>query len=305
MPYAHHHFSNDGESPVPNRTPSQRSALHCPTPAPLPLTDLDFVPPPELGAGQRWSTWSSIERLQRGPAPRPSWVVTHDESIDTELGVLKTGKEADVFLVERRSADGRTSAVMAAKRYRDAENRSFRRHAGYTEGRRIKDTREARAVATKTRFGKQVAAGVWAQAEWGALVDLWSSGVPVPYPVQIDEREILMELVVDEAGDPAPRLAATRPTSDQLAAWFEQLRSALIVLSGKGIVHGDLSAYNILAGRDGVVLIDLPQTLDLIANPNGTDFLHRDCVNVCTWFASKGFDCDGDELFAELLAFAL
>ena len=78
----------------------------------------------------------------------------------------------------------------------------------------------------------------------------------------------------------------------------------VIALCGKGIVHGDLSAYNILAGRDGIVLIDLPQVLDLIANPNGTDFLHRDCVNVCTWFSSKGLERDGDELFAELLAYA-
>lgn len=269
----------------------------------------DFLTPTDLVEGQRWSTWSSIERLQRGPLPRPDWVVTQDESIDTELGVLKTGKEADVFLIERASlptADGApvARAVMAAKRYRDAEHRSFRRHAGYTEGRRLKDTREARAVATKTRFGRQVAAGVWAQAEWSALVDLWSSGVPVPYPVQIDEREILMELVVDDDGSPAPRLAATRPDRDQLEHWFEQLRSALIVLCGKGIVHGDLSAYNILAGGDGIVLIDLPQVLDLIANPNGTDFLHRDCVNVCTWFCSKGLERDGDELFAELLAYA-
>lgn len=269
----------------------------------------DFLIPNDLTEGQRWSTWSSIERLQRGPQPRPDWVVTQDESIDTELGVLKTGKEADVFVIERAAlptAGGAPvkRAVMAAKRYRDAEHRSFRRHAGYTEGRRIKDSREARAVATKTRFGRQVATGVWAQAEWSALVDLWTSGVPVPYPVQIDDREILMELVVDADGSPAPRLAATRPSRDQLTQWYDQLRSALIVLCSKGIVHGDLSAYNILAGRDGIVLIDLPQVLDLIANPNGTDFLHRDCVNVCTWFSSKGLERDGDELFAELLAYA-
>lgn len=269
----------------------------------------DFLTPIDLTEGQRWSTWSSIERLQRGPLPRPDWVVTQDESVDTELGVLKTGKEADVFVLERSSlptTDGAPvkRAVMAAKRYRDAEHRSFRRHAGYTEGRRIKDTREARAVATKTRFGRQVATDVWARAEWSALVDLWTSGVPVPYPVQIDGREILMELVVDADGSPAPRLSATRPSRQQLDDWFDQLRSALIVLCGKGMVHGDLSAYNILAGRDGVVLIDLPQVLDLIANPHGTDFLHRDCVNVCTWFSSKGLELDGDELFAELLPYA-
>lgn len=276
----------------------------------LPTAQLpDFLTPPELDEGQRWSTWSSIERLQRGPHPRPDWVVTQDESIDTELGVLKTGKEADVFVIERAAlatpgGPPPKSTLMAAKRYRDSEHRAFRRHAGYTEGRRIKDTREARAVATKTKFGRQVATGVWAQAEWSALVDLWTSGVPVPYPVQIDGREILMELVVDASGSPAPRLAATKPSRDELELWFDQLRSALIVLCGKGIVHGDLSAYNILAGANGIVMIDLPQVLDLVANPNGADFLHRDCVNVCTWFSSKGLERSGDELFAELLAFA-
>lgn len=283
-----------------------QNETHAPQGAFAPDTSLiDPFVPVDLPDGQRWSTWSSIERLQRGPEPRPSWVVTHDESIDTELGVLKTGKEADVFVIERTAVSApQCSTLMAAKRYRDAEHRSFRRHAGYTEGRRIKDTREARAVATGTAFGKQVAAGVWAQAEWSALVDLWTSGVPVPYPVQIDGREILMELVVDADGRPAPRLAATRPTAEQLEVWFDQLRAALIVLCGKGIVHGDLSAYNILVAESGLVLIDLPQIVDVIANPNGVEFLHRDCVNVCTWFSSKGHACDGDELFAELLGYA-
>lgn len=268
------------------------------------LSDLHFIAPAtDLEPGQRWSSWGSLERLQRGPDPRPDWVVTTDESIDTELGVLKTGKEADVFLLERSSFDGSQVARMAAKRYRPPDHRAFRRHAGYTQGRRLKDTREARAVATGTAFGKQVAAGVWAQAEWSYLVDLWTSGVPVPYPVQIDELELMMELVVDADGMPAPRLAATRPTRSQLADWFEQLRSALITLCGKGIAHGDLSAYNILAAAEGIVIIDVPQVVDVAANPNALDFLHRDCVNVCTWFTSKGHDCDAEELFAQLLTY--
>lgn len=268
--------------------------------------DLNFLPTAaDLGPGRCWSTWGSLERLQRGPEPRPDWVVTTDESIDTELGVLKTGKEADVHLVERCSSDGAKTARMAAKRYRPPEQRAFRRHAGYTEGRRIKDSREARAMATGTSFGKKVAAGVWAQAEWGYLVDLWKAGLPVPYPVQIDGLELMMELVVDADGRPAPRLAATRPSRTDLEDWFEQVRHALISLGGLGLAHGDLSAYNLLVGTDGIVVIDVPQVIDVVANPNGLDFLHRDCVNLCSWFTTKGLTRDADELFAEVLGYVV
>lgn len=265
-------------------------------------TTFSFSPVDPLGSDQRWSSWASLERLQRGPRPRPDWLVTTDESIETELGVLKTGKEADVHLIERRSPDGAMSSTLAAKRYRPPERRSFHRHAGYTEGRRLKDSREARAVERKTAFGRQVAAGVWAQAEWSTLVDLWREGVRVPYPVQIDGLEILMELVVDEHGHPAPRLANARPSPAELVEWFDQLRAALVTLSRMGIAHGDLSAYNILVGADGLAIIDVPQVVDLVANPNALDYLHRDCVNVCTWFGRKGFECDAEQLFADLLA---
>ncbi len=268
-----------------------------------PIGTFSFTAVRPLDPDQRWSSWSSLERLQRGPEPRPAWLVTSGESIETELGVLKTGKEADVHLVERASPDGAMSTVLAAKRYRPPERRSFHRHAGYTEGRRIKDSREARAVERKTAFGRQVAAGVWAQAEWSTLVDLWTEGAPVPYPVQIDGLEILMELVVDEWREPAPRLANARPSPVQLTDWFDQLRSALIQLSRMGIAHGDLSAYNVLVGAERLVIIDVPQVVDLVANPHALDFLHRDCVNVCTWFERKGLDCDAEQLFAELLAY--
>ena len=258
--------------------------------------------------GQRWSNYWDVERLCRGPEPVPDWVVTDRAAIDTELGVLKTGKEADVFLVER-AVDGAdpaapgASVVMAAKRYRGEEHRSFHRSTAYTEGRRIRNSRDARAMAKKTGHGRAVASGQWAWAEWESLKHFWSVGVPVPYPVQIDGTEILMEFVsVDGAA--APRLAQTRPKGDLLVSYFDQLRDAMGELARHGIAHGDLSPYNILAADDRLVIIDLPQAVDVVGNPTGTDFLMRDCHNVCRWFQARGLDVDEHALFGELLALA-
>jgi RIO kinase 1 len=251
---------------------------------------------------QRWSTWLAVERGARGPEPRPDWVVTDDSAVDTDLGVLKTGKEADVFLIERASRTRPDrSVVMAAKRYRAAEHRSFRRSAVYTEGRRVRDSRDMRAMAKGTAHGRAVAAGQWAAAEWQALCSLWSAGVPVPYPVQVDGTEILMEYVsVDGAA--APRLAQTRPDPALRDRWFDQVREAMAVLARRHLTHGDLSAYNILAAGERLVIIDLPQVVDIIGNPRGMDLLMRDCTNICSWFRSRGADVDEHELFGELVA---
>jgi len=264
----------------------------------------DFTPLEEPGEGQRWTTWLDVEPLCRGPEPRPDWVVTSQAALDTELGVLKTGKEADVFLVERAvPGDPEQATVMAAKRYRSEQHRSFHRSAAYTEGRRTRRSRDARALAKKTAHGREVAAGQWAWAEWEALKRLWSAGAPVPYPVQIDGTEILMEFV-EVDGAAAPRLAQTRPSPDLLASYFEQLRHAMAELARLGLTHGDLSPYNILAAGERLVIIDLPQAIDIVANPTGMDFLVRDCRNVCRWFAARGLDVDEDDLFAEILASA-
>ena len=254
---------------------------------------------------QRWSTWWSVEPTCRGPEPRPDWVVTSRGAVDTELGILKTGKEADVFLVHRGEPDD-DGVVLAAKRYRDADHRSFHRSAAYAEGRRVRNTRDARAMAKRTAHGRAVAAGQWAWAEWQALQRLWALGVPVPYPVQIDGTEILMEYVESDGpdGGAAPRLARTRPEPGLLRSYFDQLRDALVLLARAGIVHGDLSPYNILATGERLVIIDLPQVVDLVANPAGPDFLMRDCTNVCSWFRAHGLDVDEHELFGELLAMA-
>jgi RIO kinase 1 len=136
------------------------------------------------------------------------------------------------------------------------------------------------------------------------LVRLWCAGVPVPYPVQLDGTEILMELVSVD-GSPAPRLAQTRPKGELLRSYFDQARDAMTVLAGMGLTHGALSPYNILAAGGRLVVIDLPQAVDIVANPTGMDLLMRDCHNVCSWFVGRGLDVDEQELFAALLTSAL
>jgi len=270
----------------------------------------DFEAYDDLDDSQRWSTWLSVEPLCRGPEPRPEWVVTSQAAVDTELGVLKTGKEADAFLVERAvpgSDELGESVVMVAKRYRGEEHRTFHRSTAYTEGRRTRNSRDTRALEKKTEHGRAVAAGQWAWAEWEALVRCHQLGLPVPYPVQIDGTELLMEwITVDTEDGPetAPRLAQTRPARPLLESYFDQLREALAELVRHGVVHGDLSAYNILAAGERLVIIDLPQAVDLVGNPAGMDFLLRDCTNVCGWFRARGLAVDDHDLFGELLAYA-
>ncbi|WP_300681331.1 RIO1 family regulatory kinase/ATPase [Nocardioides sp.] len=275
---------------------------------PDPRFTFDFValdPDDELDSStSRWSTWLSVEPLSRGPEPRPDWVVTSQAAIDTELGLLKTGKEADAFLLERAVPDSDRvgeACLMVAKRYRNDEHRTFHRSAAYTEGRRIRNTRDMRALQGRSTYGRSVAAGQWARAEWEALVRCWQLGLPVPYPVQVDGTEILMEWIHSD-GETAPRLAQTRPGPALLASYFEQMRAVLLRLTEAGLVHGDLSPYNVLAAGERLVVIDLPQLIDLVANPSGTEFLLRDCTNMCRWFTARGLEVDEQALFGELLA---
>ncbi len=275
------------------------SATHQPDLHPFDFRPLADPTDPDV----RWSTWGDLEPLMRGPEPRPSWVVTSAGALDTDLGVPKTGKEADVHLLERHDpylAD--PPALMAAKRYRAPEHRSFQRATAYTEGRSVRRSRDQRALDRGSTWGRQVAAAEWATSEWSMLVRCWSRGVPVPYPVQIDGTEILMELVTTGSGEVAPRLAASRPAPDLLPGLFEQVREAMGLLVEDGLVHGDLSPYNILLAEDRLVLIDLPQAVDLYGNPRAMEFLERDCTIMCRWFTSRGLPVDPHDLLAELIA---
>ena len=251
----------------------------------------------EPGEDQRWSTWQAIIPSQKGPEPRPDWVVTSAAAFDTELGIVKTGKEADVFLIER-AVPGSAGAVMAAKRYRSTEHRDFTRSSQYEEGRRTRRSRDSRAIANKSTYGRAIAADHWAFAEFDALCRMYTAGAPVPYPVQVNGTELLMEFVGDGAVA-APRLAQVR---DGLPDLLAQVVEAMHLFARAGFAHGDLSPYNMLVHNGRVVVIDLPQIVDAVTNPNGLDLLHRDCTNIADWFTRQRVPCDAEELFASLLS---
>lgn len=253
----------------------------------------------------RWSTWGEGEL---GPSPRPDWLVIADGAVDTQLGVVKTGKEADVHLVERwvpgdEPTIPAASCLLAEKIYRGNDHRNFHRDAAYLDGRRTRESRLDRAVANRTKFGLKVIAEQWASAEFAALTVLWSAGAPVPYPVQRVGTELLIEFIGDAAGAAAPRLAALRPEPEELAELWGQLCAGLVLVARAGYTHGDLSPYNILVYQGRLVLIDLPQIVDLAANPHREDYLVRDVANVTSWFAARGLagaDRRGNELLDEL-----
>ncbi|WP_422735884.1 RIO1 family regulatory kinase/ATPase [Micromonospora sp. WMMD729] len=267
--------------------------------------DPDTEPDPDTG--ERWSSWDDAVH---GPEPHPAWLVTELAAKDTELGMLKTGKEADVHLVRRAVPDTDRSCLLAVKRYRDAEHRLFHRDAGYLEGRRVRRSREMRAMAGRTAFGRQMIAGQWAAAEFAALARLWEIGaghdrIAVPYPVQLRGTELMLEFVGDaEAGLAAPRLAQLRPGPAELRDLWGQLVEALRVLARAGYAHGDLSPYNLLVHSGRLVVIDLPQVVDVVANPQGPEFLARDVRVVSAWFAARGLGAeqvDPGTLTGELL----
>lgn len=243
-------------------------------------------------------SWSTYRDAAHGPQPPPAWLVVANDAVDDDIGVVKTGKEADVSLLRRAHAD--THCLLAVKRYRDAEHRMFHRDAGYLEGRRVRRTREMRAMQTRTAFGRELIAGQWAAAEFAVLGRLWVAGAAVPYPVQLLGTELMMEFIGTADGVAAPRLAQLRPGVAEAHDLYAQLREQLLLLADAGYAHGDLSAFNLLVHEGRLVLIDLPQAVDLVGNPQGFAYLRRDCENVCTWFAARGVDADAGDLMDEL-----
>ena len=255
---------------------------------------------------------------------RPPWLV-EDDCDDVDRGVLKTGKEAEVFLVERRS--GPNTCLLAHKRYRphkvgkgDLEARGFRkattfaRATPYLDGRAFGGTgvagpgaaqgrkahREARAVARRTSFGREVMQKAWRAQEWDAITRLWEQGADVPFPVEQTADGFLMEFVGDDTRA-APRLSQARLSRDEVVVAWQQLEENLRVLVRADVVHGDLSAYNVLWWKGQLVIIDLPQSVSLLGSPNGFDLLHRDLLNVSRWFGRRGVAADPDELLGRLL----
>lgn len=266
------------------------------------LVEIDMLEPESGGdefddrdaaaSGAGWSTgrqwvYSSYDIAAHGPDPVPDWVVTSLSALDTPLGTLKSGKEADVSLLDRSSPDG-PGCLLAVKTFRTAEHRMFHRDSGYLEGRRVRRSRETRAMAARTSFGRELLAGQWASAEFTALSRMWQAGARVPYPVQLIGSEVMMEFIGDPDGTAAPRLASFRGSTSEFIDLWRDLVATLEVLAESGLTHGDLSPYNVLVAETGCVLIDLPQVVDLVANPQGENFLWRDCRNIADFFARRG-----------------
>lgn len=156
----------------------------------------------------------------------------------------------------------------------------------------MRRSREMRAMRHRTSFGRNLLAEQWAVAEFAALSTLWSSGAPVPYPVQRNGTELLLEFIGESDGTGAPRLDQLRPGPAELRDLWHQTTAALESLAVHGLTHGDLSAYNILVHSGHIVLIDLPQVVDVVGNPSGIDFLVRDVRNIASWFAARGLPAD-------------
>ena len=198
--------------------------------------------------------------------------------IDTVVRQLMSGKEAMVYVV--RCGDD----TRCAKIYKEASQRSFRQAVDYTENRKVKNSRQARAMAKGTKFGRQASEAAWQSAEVDALYRLADAGVRVPTPYNFCDGVLLMELVTDEHGDAAPRLNDVAFTPEQARTHHASLLTEVIRMLCAGVVHGDLSEFNILLAADGPVIIDLPQAVDAAGNNHAQRMLLRDVANLRHFF---------------------
>jgi RIO kinase 1 len=203
-----------------------------------------------------------------------------DGIVDEVVGRLKSGKEADLWVVRH------AGEVVAAKVYKARQARSFRNRAVYKEGRRVRDTRTQRALDRGSRFGRAAEEEAWKAKEADALHALHAAGVRVPRPLMFYQGVLLMELVVDEAGRPAPRLVEARVPAERAAALYADLRGQAIRMLGCDLIHGDLSPYNVLLGRGGPVVIDFPQVIGAAHNSQAEGFFRRDLENLRRFFAA-------------------
>jgi RIO kinase 1 len=247
------------------------------------------------------------------PRESPAWLL--EEPYDEiSLGTLKSGKEAEVFLLERRYAGG-SAALLAHKRYRPRrpargelrdlgfkKATSYRHDSTYRSGWFL-SSRDARAVAHKTDHGHEVIERMWPIQEMQMLERAWASGASVPYPVERTDDGVVMEYIgdIDAA---APRLAQAHLSRSEVASAWEQLIESLRALTAGGVVHADLSAYNLLWWRDRLTIIDLPQAVEFTTNADAPDLLHRDIANVAGWFERRGLAVDVERVFGELIGLA-
>ena len=194
--------------------------------------------------------------------------------VDEVIGQLMSGKEATVYMVRCGEE------IRCAKVYKEAHKRSFRQNASYQEGRRVKNSRQARAMEKGSRYGRKMQEEVWQNAEVDALYRLAAAGVRVPRPYICFEGVLLMELVTDAAGNPAPRLSDVELSEGQALEFHADLLNQVVRMLCAGVIHGDLSEYNILVGGQGPVIIDLPQAVDAAGNNSAEQMLVRDVANL-------------------------
>src|SRR5512137_1131999 len=218
-----------------------------------------------------------------------------DGVIDEIVSRLKGGKEADVWLVR---AGGQT---VAAKVYKARQTRSFKNDAAYKEGRKVRNSRTQRAMDRGSRFGQAAAEDAWKEKESDALFRLHAAGVRVPRPVLFHEGVLLMEVVLDANGHPAPRLVDAPIGREQAGAIYADVRRQAVGMLSCGLIHGDLSPYNVLLGAQGPVVIDLPQVVDAAHNSQAERFFLRDLDGIRRFFAALdptlGAEGDGREIW--------
>lgn len=198
--------------------------------------------------------------------------------VDEVVCQLMSGKEAEVYVVRSRGE------LRCAKVYKDADNRSFSRQSPYQEGRKVRNSRQARAIGKNSKYGRKQQEGAWQNAEVDALHRLAAAGVRVPQIFNYIGGIVLMELVADDNGNPAPRLNDVKLTGTQAREYHRTLIAQIVLMLCAGLVHGDLSEYNVLVGCDGPVIIDLPQSIDAAGNNNAAGMLERDVANMTAYF---------------------
>ncbi len=204
--------------------------------------------------------------------------LVEDGLIDDVIRQLMSGKEATVYIVRCGTE------IRCAKVYKEANKRSFRQAVDYTENRKTKNSRRARAMEKRTRYGRKAQEEAWQSAEVDALYRLAAAGVRVPVPYNFHEGVLLMELVTDANGDPAPRLDDVEFTAEQALSYHHALMTEVVRMLCAGVVHADLSEFNVLVGSTGPVIIDLPQAVDAAGNNHAKSMLERDVLNLTNFF---------------------
>ena len=212
--------------------------------------------------------------------PKRIQPLVEDGLVDEVLGRLMSGKEADVFTVRCGEQ------IRCAKVYKDSMKRSFKQAVTYQEGRKVRSSRRARAMEKGSKFGRRQQEDAWQTSEVDALHRLATAGIRVPKTFGCVDGVLLMELITDETGAPAPRLGELTLTAEQARAGHETLMIYIKRMLVAGIVHGDLSEFNVLVDDQGPVVIDLPQAVDAAANNNAEAMLARDVLNITRYYGS-------------------